>query len=69
MHLQRMICNDEYKLIYYPEIEKTILYNLKQDSLEMNDLAADPQYTAKIKELKTKLKKQQKEYSDPLVID
>jgi len=66
-HLQRMICDDEYKLIYYPEIDRTILYNMKDDPLEQRDLSTDPKYSDKINDLKVKLKQLQKEYSDPLV--
>lgn len=66
-HLQRMICDGDFKLIYYPEIDKTILYNMKDDHLEQNDLSTDPKYSSKIEELKVKLKQLQKEYSDPLV--
>ena len=67
-HLQRMVCDGEYKLIYYPQIDKTILYNLKKDPLEKKDLAADPQYAEKIAALKAELIKLAKEMSDPLVI-
>jgi arylsulfatase A-like enzyme len=66
-HLQRMICDGEYKLIYYPKIDRTILYNMKDDPLEQNDLATDAKYFEKIEELKVKLKQLQKEYSDPIL--
>jgi len=68
-HLQRMICDGEYKLIYYPEIDRTILYNMKHDPLEQNDLSTEIKYYDKIKELKVKLKRLQKEYSDPLIVE
>ena len=66
-HLQRMICDGEFKLIYYPEIDKTILYNMKQDPLEQKNLSADPKYIDTIEELKEKLHYLQIEYSDPLI--
>jgi len=65
--LQRMVTDGDFKLIYYPKIDKNILYNLKKDPLEMHDLAGDPQYADKIKELKAKLQKLEKELADPLL--
>ena len=38
MNLQRMIRQDNYKLIYYPKIDKTLLFDLKKDPQEMHDL-------------------------------
>ena len=65
--LQRMVCDGDFKLIYYPKIDKTILYNLKTDPLEMNNLADDPHYANKIQELRLKLHDLQVELADPLV--
>ncbi len=67
MDLQRMVCDGDFKLIYYPKIDKSILYDLKNDPLEMNDLADDPQYAAKVAEMKQKLARMEKELNDPLV--
>lgn len=67
MELQRMVCDGEFKLIYYPKIDKTILYNLKEDPMEMHDLAVDPKYAEKIQELREKLHDMQVELSDPMV--
>lgn len=67
MELQRMVCDGDFKMIYYPKIDKTILYNIKNDPMEMNDLADDPQYANKIQELREKLHNLQVELSDPLV--
>ena len=33
--MQRMVLQDDDKLIYYPKIDKTLLFNLGQDPLEM----------------------------------
>ncbi len=35
---QRMIRKDDYKLIVYPKAETTLLFDLKNDPMEMNDL-------------------------------
>lgn len=69
MKLQRMICDGEFKLIYYPKIDKSILYDLKNDPLEMNDLADDPRYAEKLAGLKEKLIKMEKELNDPLIME
>ena len=67
MHLQRMICDGKFKLIRYPEIDKTILYDLQTDPEEMHDLAQDVKYAQVVKELRSKLFALQQEYSDPLL--
>ena len=69
INLQRMITDDEFKLIYYPKINKTLLFDLKNDPLEMKNLADDPKYAVKVKTLKQKLKQLQKECGDTLVIN
>ena len=39
-----MVCDDGFKLIYYPKIEKTLLFDLEKDPLEMTDLAGEMRY-------------------------
>lgn len=65
--LQRMVSDGEFKLIYYPKIDKKILYDLKNDLLEMKDLSGDPQYADKLKEMEAKLHQQQVLMKDPLL--
>jgi arylsulfatase A-like enzyme len=67
--LQRMVCVGDYKMIYYPKIHKTLLYNLKNDPLEMENLADNPANTGVIKKLKARLKELQKEVGDTLDLD
>jgi choline-sulfatase len=67
--LQRMVSADGYKLIYYPKINKTLLYNLKEDPLEMKNLADEPANAGLIKRLKARLKELQKEVGDTLDLD
>ena len=66
---QRMITMDGYKMIYYPKIDKTLLYNLKADPLEMNNLADDPANAHLLGKLKARLKELQKEVGDKLDLD
>ncbi len=67
--LQRMITAGGYKMIYYPKIGKTLLYNLKADPLEMKNLADDPTYFDRIRKLRRRLKILQKEVGDKLNIE
>jgi choline-sulfatase len=67
--LQRMVCADGYKMIYYPKIDKTLLYNLKADPLEVHNLADDPANAGLLKKLRTRLKELQKETHDTLDLD
>ena len=68
---QRSVRQGDWKLIRYPQVDKTQLFNLKDDPHETKDLAADPKHADKVKELLTLLAKQQKEYGDtlPLTVD
>ncbi len=67
--LQRMISAGGYKMIYYPRINKTLLYNLKTDPLEMKNIADDPANARVIRRLTRRLKKLQKEVGDKLDLD
>ena len=67
--LQRMVCNGQYKLIYYPKIHKALLYNMTEDPLEMNDLAGDSTYEPTIAGLKRTLQALQKDVGDTLPLD
>jgi len=64
--LQRMVCAGGYKMIYYPKIDKTLLYNLKADPLEIDNIADDPANTRLLSKLKARLKKLQIEVGDSL---
>jgi len=50
-NVQRMIRKDGFKLLVYPEINKVLLFDMKNDPHEMKDLAQDPQYSDKVKTL------------------
>jgi arylsulfatase A-like enzyme len=67
--LQRMVSMDGYKMIYYPKIDKTLLYNLKGDPFEMENLADDPANAGLIKKLKARLKDLQIEVGDTFDIN
>ncbi len=65
-HVQRMIRTDRWKLIQYPEAEKTQLFDLKNDPYELNNLALKAEHTAIRKRLDDQLTKWLKEHQDPL---
>ena len=67
--LQRMITMDGYKMIYYPKIGKTLLYNLKSDPQEMYNLAENPSYFGLIRKLRRRLIELQREVGDKLNIE
>ncbi len=66
---QRMIRKDNYKLILYPKSKKVLLYNLKEDPLELNDMASKPESITKIKSLFNDLVQLQKEKGDALDLE
>ncbi|QVY65989.1 sulfatase-like hydrolase/transferase [Polaribacter sp. Q13] len=66
--LQRMIRKDNFKLIIYPKIDKVLLFDLKNDPEEMNNLADNSAYKSKVNTLFTDLIQLQKDMKDPLDI-
>ena len=64
LRCQRSIRDDRWKLIRYPLIDKTQLFELQADPHEMADLAGKPEYAGKIKELTALLEKTRREYGD-----
>jgi len=55
METQRMITKGDWKLISYPTISVERLFNLTADPQEMKDLAKNPEYANKLKELRAAL--------------
>jgi arylsulfatase A-like enzyme len=60
--VQRAIRDDQWKLIRYPQINKSQLFDLNADPFEMHDLAA--QQSGKVAELTSKLEMSLKTYGD-----
>jgi arylsulfatase A-like enzyme len=69
-NLQRAIRDEHWKLIRYPQIDKTQLFDLQNDPHEMRDLAADPASAPRIRDLMGELEKEQRELGDtaPLTV-
>lgn len=66
--VQRSIRNDRWKLIRYPKINRTQLFDLKNDPHEINDLAADPKQSKRVERLLATLAKQQQKYGDTALL-
>ncbi|MGB5666438.1 MAG: sulfatase-like hydrolase/transferase [Maribacter sp.] len=66
INLQRMIRKDGYKLIAYPKLNKVLLFDMENDPEEMNDLASDEKFHAKVKELFNDLIQLQEQMNDQM---
>uniref|UniRef100_UPI0030D9E39F sulfatase/phosphatase domain-containing protein n=1 Tax=Algoriphagus aquimarinus TaxID=237018 RepID=UPI0030D9E39F len=60
----RAVRTPEWKLIRYPERDYTQLFNLKNDPLELNNLAENTEYSSTKDELMNSLKDWQKASGD-----
>jgi arylsulfatase A-like enzyme len=65
-NLQRSVVDDRWQLITYPRINKTQLFDLKNDPQETKDLAGDPKYARTVELLTDDLKTRQQQYGDVL---
>jgi arylsulfatase A-like enzyme len=61
---QRAIRDDRWKLIRYPQINKTQLFDLLNDPFEVHDLASESNSAGKTQDLTARLEKALKEYGD-----
>lgn len=69
--VQRAVRDQRWKLIRYPLVNKTQLFDLQADPNEVHNLAEQPLHRAKIAELLAMLAQKQKEFGDdtPLTVD
>ena len=69
--VQRAARTEDWKLIRYPQVNKSQLFDVKVDPDELRDLADDPRQTAKLKEMMELLKVLQTKADDkqPLTVD
>ena len=61
-----MIRTTEYKLILYPQAKRARLYHIREDPLEMRDLAESPEHQPILQKLFTRLRALQQEMGDSL---
>lgn len=62
--VQRAVRDDRWKLIRYPQVDKTQLFDLKTDPDEVTDLSAKPEHAARVKELLALLETEQARFGD-----
>ena len=68
---QRAVRNERWKLIRYPLVNKSQLFDLAADSQEVTNLADKPEHAARISQLMQLLAREQREFGDaaPLKVD
>ena len=63
---QRMLRDDQYKLIYYPMLKKSQLFDISNDPLEMNDLSENPAHAERLVAMHQLLEGWKQRVGDPL---
>lgn len=63
-NVQRAIRDERWKLIVYPQINKTQLFDLKSDPAEINELSADPKFKPQLARMLGLLRRRQAEAGD-----
>lgn len=63
---QRAVRDPRWKIIRYPLVDQTQLFDLEKDPNELDNLAGKPEHAAKVKEMMALLEQQQKLYDDPV---
>ena len=63
-NVQRSVSDGKWKLIRYPQVDRTQLFDLQSDPSEVNDLAGKPEQSERIKGLLTLLSKDQSGFGD-----
>ncbi len=67
--VQRSIRTPRHKLIFYPQIQRTQVFDLEKDPWEMHDLVDDPAYAQVKDALLTRLKQMQHELGDTMTLE
>ncbi|NTU79052.1 MAG: hypothetical protein HGA45_06575, partial [Chloroflexales bacterium] len=63
-NIQRAICDQRWKLIRYPLVDRTQLFDLQADPFETTDLSGKPEHAARIADLTALLEKEQRSHGD-----
>lgn len=66
MAVQRAIRDDRWKLIRYPQVNVTQLFDLQHDPDELHNLAAEPAQAGRVRDMLTRLKSLQQHFGDDL---
>jgi arylsulfatase A-like enzyme len=69
--VQRAVRDDRWKLIRYPQVDRTQLFDLQADPYETANLADKPEHAARVSALTRLLEREQKQFGDaaPLRVD
>jgi arylsulfatase A-like enzyme len=65
-NVQRALSDGRWKLIRYPQVDRTQLFDLQVDPFEVTDLAAQPEHAARVADMLARLAEEQKAVGDPL---
>ncbi|MBL9145728.1 MAG: sulfatase-like hydrolase/transferase [Verrucomicrobiaceae bacterium] len=69
--VMRAVRDDRWKLIRYPQVDKTQLFDLEADPFEITNLADKPEHAVTLAKMKSVLEEQAKAFDDkvPLTVD
>jgi arylsulfatase A-like enzyme len=62
--VQRAVTDGRWKLIRYPKVDRTQLFDLEHDPHETDDLSGDPAQTRRVEQLTARLRAWQEELGD-----
>ena len=62
--LHRAVSDGRWKLIRYPQVDQTQLFDLQNDLNEVKNLAQDPAHQGRLRQLETLLRQEQKNFGD-----
>jgi arylsulfatase A-like enzyme len=65
-NVQRSVRTERWKLIRYPQIDRTQLFDLRADPDEMHDLSGDPAHADALRNLTDQLRGEQRAFGDTL---
>jgi choline-sulfatase len=64
--IQRSVRTKQYRLIFYPPLQRYQLFDVGKDPWELNDLASNPDLAPVLAEMKARLHHMQTSLGDPM---